>query len=698
MELQRIMSETNSAAAEPAAPHRYTAAMAADIEARWQDFWEARGHVRGAQPTGDLAGDPALAARPKKFIMDMFPYPSGAGLHVGHPLGYIATDVFARHQRMTGHNVLHTLGFDAFGLPAEQYAVQTGTHPRVIHRGEHGEHEAPAAPAGPGPRQAPLVRDDRPGVLQLDPVDLPADLQLLVRRRTPTGRAPDRRAGRAVRGRGARRRPTAAPGARWTPSSAPTCWARTAWRTPPTRRSTGAPGWAPCWPTRRSPPTAAPSAATSRCSSASCASGTCASPPTPTGCWTTWTRWTGPRPSSCSSATGSGAARARASTSRSATRGAITVFTTRPDTLFGATYMVLAPSTSWSRRSCPRAWPEGTHDGVDRRPRDPGRRRRRVPQAGRRQVGRRAAGRGQGQDRRLHRRVRDQPGQRRAGAGVHRRLRPDGLRHRRDHGRARRTTAATSRSRGPSSCRCAASSSRPTAAAPTRRRGTTRSLVRREDRQLRRRRDLPGRPGRRRRQGHDHRLAGRARHRRGHRQLPPARLAVQPPALLGRALPDRLRRGRRRHSLPESMLPLELPEVDDYIAAHLRPGRRRHQAGDAAVPQRGLGERRRWTWATARRQALPPRDQHHAQLGGFLLVRAALPGPGQQRALVDPAIEQYWMGPREGTAARRRRPVRRRRRARRAAPAVRALLVQGAVRPGARLVAPSRSTSCSTRA
>ena len=63
--------------------------------------------------------------------MDMFPYPSGAGLHVGHPLGYIATDVYARYQRMTGHNVLHTLGFDAFGLPAEQYAVQTGTHPRV---------------------------------------------------------------------------------------------------------------------------------------------------------------------------------------------------------------------------------------------------------------------------------------------------------------------------------------------------------------------------------------------------------------------------------------------------------------------------------------------------------------------------------------------------------------------------------------
>ncbi|MFE0102953.1 leucine--tRNA ligase [Streptomyces sp. NPDC059009] len=126
------MSETNSAAAsEVAAPHRYTAALAAEIEARWQDFWDADGTYEAPNPSGDLAGDPAVVARPKKFIMDMFPYPSGAGLHVGHPLGYIATDVFARFQRMTGHNVLHTLGFDAFGLPAEQYAVQTGTHPRV---------------------------------------------------------------------------------------------------------------------------------------------------------------------------------------------------------------------------------------------------------------------------------------------------------------------------------------------------------------------------------------------------------------------------------------------------------------------------------------------------------------------------------------------------------------------------------------
>ncbi|MFF0409564.1 leucine--tRNA ligase [Kitasatospora sp. NPDC004745] len=130
------MSETTPAsgtAETVTEPFRYSAALAAEIESRWQDIWEKEGTFHAPNPTGALADPSAgdVAARPHSFIMDMFPYPSGAGLHVGHPLGYIATDVYARYQRMTGHNVLHTLGYDAFGLPAEQYAVQTGTHPRV---------------------------------------------------------------------------------------------------------------------------------------------------------------------------------------------------------------------------------------------------------------------------------------------------------------------------------------------------------------------------------------------------------------------------------------------------------------------------------------------------------------------------------------------------------------------------------------
>ncbi|MBL1067780.1 leucine--tRNA ligase [Streptomyces sp. 7-21] len=113
--------------------HRYDAALAAEIEARWQDYWERNGTYETPNPTGDLASPDAEreTAKPAAFVMDMFPYPSGAGLHVGHPLGYIATDAYSRFLRMTGHNVLHTLSYDAFGLPAEQYAVQTGTHPRV---------------------------------------------------------------------------------------------------------------------------------------------------------------------------------------------------------------------------------------------------------------------------------------------------------------------------------------------------------------------------------------------------------------------------------------------------------------------------------------------------------------------------------------------------------------------------------------
>ena len=113
-------------------PFRYTAEMAGDIESRWQAYWEEHGTFFAPNPAGELA-DPAHPrfAAPKLHVQDMFPYPSGAGLHVGHPLGYIGTDCYTRYKRMAGFNVLHPMGFDAFGLPAEQYAVQTGTHPRT---------------------------------------------------------------------------------------------------------------------------------------------------------------------------------------------------------------------------------------------------------------------------------------------------------------------------------------------------------------------------------------------------------------------------------------------------------------------------------------------------------------------------------------------------------------------------------------
>ena len=110
---------------------RYNAALALDIEQRWQDRWEAEGTFEAPNPAGPLGEADKVAGRPKLFVLDMFPYPSGSGLHVGHPLGYIATDVYARFKRMTGFNVLHALGYDSFGLPAEQHAIATGVHPRV---------------------------------------------------------------------------------------------------------------------------------------------------------------------------------------------------------------------------------------------------------------------------------------------------------------------------------------------------------------------------------------------------------------------------------------------------------------------------------------------------------------------------------------------------------------------------------------
>src|SRR5512144_1992778 len=95
-----------------------------NIEPRWQQYWLEKQTFR----TPDL---PTQPGQQKFYVLDMFPYPSGSGLHVGHPEGYTATDILARYRRMCGWHVMHPMGWDAFGLPAEQHAIKTGTHPSV---------------------------------------------------------------------------------------------------------------------------------------------------------------------------------------------------------------------------------------------------------------------------------------------------------------------------------------------------------------------------------------------------------------------------------------------------------------------------------------------------------------------------------------------------------------------------------------
>ena len=89
------------------------------IEEKWKKIWSETGLYKVVED----------GSKPKYYVLDMFPYPSGAGLHVGHPLGYVASDIYSRYKRMNGFNVLHPMGYDAFGLPAEQYALDTGVHP-----------------------------------------------------------------------------------------------------------------------------------------------------------------------------------------------------------------------------------------------------------------------------------------------------------------------------------------------------------------------------------------------------------------------------------------------------------------------------------------------------------------------------------------------------------------------------------------
>lgn len=119
--------------------------------------------------------------KPSYYVLDMFPYPSGAGLHVGHPLGYIASDIYARYKRLQGYNVLHPMGYDAFGLPAEQYAIQTNRHPEETTRVNIARYREAAGQHWLWLRLEPSGGDLRSRVLQVDAVGLHTALPPLLR-------------------------------------------------------------------------------------------------------------------------------------------------------------------------------------------------------------------------------------------------------------------------------------------------------------------------------------------------------------------------------------------------------------------------------------------------------------------------------------------------------------------------------------
>ncbi len=594
-------------------PYRYGAALAAEIEQRWQDRWEADDTFHVPNPAGPWKAE--MPAGEKVYLLDMFPYPSGSGLHVGHPLGFIGTDVLGRYLRMTGRTVLHAMGFDAFGLPAEQYAVQTGTHPRTTTEENIRRYQTQL-------RQLGLAHDRERSVATTD-VEFYRWTQWIFLQIFNSWYDTDAGCARPI----AELEAAFASGERVTPDGTP--WAELT----RARRREIVDGHRLAY-ISQAPVNWCPGLGTVLANEEVTADGR-----SDRGNFPVFRRnlkqwkmritayadrlvadldrldW----PESVKAMQRNWIGRSEGARVRFTTDAApIEVFTTRPDTLFGATYMVLAPEHPLVDTITPAAWP------ADVDPRWTG---GAATPAQAVAAYREAAARKTDLDRQENRdktgvftgayAVNPVDGQRipvfvadyvLMGYGTGAIMAVPGQ-DQRDWDFAVAFGLPIIRTveppegfdgeayvgEGPAINSANAEVSLNGMGVVDAKRTITDWLVA---------------------QGL----------RRGGRPVQAARLAVLPAALLGRAVPDRVgragpgRRRRRRAARRAARRRRLLPQV-------LRPGRCRHRAGAAAVARRGVA---------APRAGTDPRDQHDAAVGGLVLVRAALPGSGQRRGVRRP--------------------------------------------------------------
>ncbi len=649
-------------------PHRYTAELAGRIEVAWQDRWAERGTYHAPNPAGPWADPEGVAEHPAGhlLVLDMFPYPSGAGLHVGHPLGYIATDVYARFHRMLGKNVLHCLGYDAFGLPAEQYAVQTGQHPRKTT-------EDNIVIMARQLRRLGLGHDDRRSIRTIDPDYYRWTqwifLQIFNSWYDADAERPDGGRGRA--------RPIEElvdeyrTGARTLPNDDGRGWddlsdleragildaQRLAYT------SEAPVNWCPGLGTVLSNEEVTNDGRSERgnfpvfkrnlrqwmmriTAYADRLADDLDRVDWPEKVRIMQRNWIGRSQGARVTFPVAGAEREAGTAGAAGADGegpGIEVFTTRPDTLFGATFMVLAPEHPLVDTLVPAGRLARGHEGrLDRRRRDPGRGGRGVPPGRLAQERRRATERGQGQDGRLHRRLGDQPGHRHPRPGVRRRLRPHGLRHRRDHGRARRRTSATGTSRPPSTCRSSAPCSPP--------RGTTsRTAFTGDGPAVNSSNDEVSLDG----------LGVAEAKERITTWLQDKGIGE---ATVSYKLRDWLFSRQRywgepfpvlfdedgvAHAVPESMLPVELPEVPDYSPKTYDP------EDASSEPEPPLSRVQEWVDVELDLgDGLGPRRFRREtntmpNWAGSCWYYLRYLDPANADALVDPANEAYWMGPRD---------------------------------------------------